>query len=105
MGAVLNNDMPNPDSFTRRAHDQVGVSADRQSCTASLSLKSRAIIHVPSAELQVADSWYACPATGILGLPALEHKVPHVNRSISSRVWLKPAHAEGQARHILRSEF
>lgn len=80
MGTVLNNDMPNPDSFTRRAHDQGGVSADRQSCAASLSLKSRTVTHVPSAKLhlilQAADSWYVCPATGILGLPVLGAQSP-----------------------------
>lgn len=75
MGAVLNNGMPNPDSFTRRAHDQVGDSADRLGCAASLSLKGRTITHAPSAKLHLTllaeGFWYVQPATAILGLPAV----------------------------------
>lgn len=93
MGAILNNDVPNPDSFTRRAHEQVGDLADRQGCAASLSLKGRTITHAPSAKLHLtlgaADSGYVQPATGILGLPALGAQSPQTSRFISSCVWLK----------------
>lgn len=80
MGAVLNNDMPNPDSFTRRAHDRVGDSADRQGCAASLSLKGRTITHAPSAKLHLTllagGFWYVQPATGTLGLSATGARSP-----------------------------
>lgn len=75
MGGVLNNGMLNPDSFTRRAHDQVGDSADRLGCAASLSLKGRTITHAPSAKLHLTllaeGFWYVQPATAILGLPVV----------------------------------
>lgn len=93
MGAILNNDMPDPDSFTRRAHDQVGDSADRQGCAASLSLKGRTITHAPSAKLHMTllaeGFWYAHPATGILGLPAVGAQSPQRRRFIQNCVWLK----------------
>jgi len=95
MGAVLNNDMPNPDSFTRRAHDQVGDSADRQGCAASLSLKGKTITHSPSAKLHLTllaeGFWGVQLATGILGLPAVGVRSPRTRRLISSCVWLKKA--------------